>query len=309
MLRKFKTVRLTFAEAPSSKVLVTFGHHASNQTGAFFGLEFAAKYGIAAVGVGAMYNHWWNADDFDPLMEKILALAAGRPIITYGSSMGGYGALISSGALNAEAVIAASPQVSIGPLAPWEPRWASDLAGVQFRFGPTRELMSKTARVYLLWDNMHRPDHRQATEILDLPNVVPLPLPFAGHPVLGAMRESGTLSAAIRSMIDGTLTQESFAVHARRRRHSSAYHATLAAKVSQRRPKWQASITLITQAIDWPGISEDERDRWRRTKLQIEERRRRKAAQKPRPPKLPLWRRALISLRVRYLNWSTQNRP
>ena len=251
----FGEVGITVREGTSPYLLVTFGNYRHNPTlQSFFALNFSEKYGISTVGVSASRNHWWNTAGFSAAMNEIRRIAAGREIVTYGASMGGFGAVLSDSWLNPTRIISASPQLVIGPAAPWEKRWAKDVGATVFTHPSAAKMLSDKPQVYLLYDSMHSLDAKQARTIFNRANVTCLSVPWGGHPVLQTMREGGILSKTILLILNGALEPQYFPEFARTRRLSSTYLAELAMAYARRKHSdTEAALQLLERAIEWPG--------------------------------------------------------
>ncbi|MFN3815336.1 tetratricopeptide repeat protein [Brevundimonas sp.] len=100
-------------------LFVTFSHR--NWTPAsgkeYWGKEPLAKLGVSTLGLIARTRHWYPEDDTRSLLDGIAGtgLFRNRRIITYGTSMGGYGAVKYASQIGAEVALAIVPQWSIDP--------------------------------------------------------------------------------------------------------------------------------------------------------------------------------------------------
>lgn len=254
---EFHEVGLRHRETKSDIVLVTFGNYRrSPSMKGFFAWEFAKKHNLTIVALSAGRNHWWNTSGFVMALDTVKHIADGRPIVTYGSSMGGFGAILASRWLNPVRIIAASPQTMVGPAAPWEQRWNDEFSTTDFLYPSAAEVLTSKPQVFVLYDPMHKPDAAQARPILSRPNVTPLPVPWGGHPVLETMREGGFLSRTIFSLITGDFCAADFGRIARARRLSSSYLTALAwASAKRKSPHLDKSLDILNRTIEWPGLS------------------------------------------------------
>lgn len=100
-------------------LFVTFSHR--NWTPAsgkeYWGKEPLAKLGVSTLGLIARKRHWYPERDTRALLDDIArtGLFRNRRIITYGTSMGGYGAMKYASQIGAEVALALVPQWSIDP--------------------------------------------------------------------------------------------------------------------------------------------------------------------------------------------------
>ncbi|UPK33966.1 hypothetical protein IVB18_38265 [Bradyrhizobium sp. 186] len=108
---------VSFLPGASDFLLVTFSAlDFSTKTDAFWGRYFAEKNGISALGFVAKKNNWYPRRFVEEGLKSVMPRIRHMPRrITYGSSMGAYGAVKYSKVLGATACAAFSPQFSIDP--------------------------------------------------------------------------------------------------------------------------------------------------------------------------------------------------
>ena len=202
-------VRRVFGPAgdPSRPVVVTFPHAgwATWDRGPAFAEPFLRHKGFDAYHVLNRRPNWFQTDDFLPALAAIRAdLPPGRPVVTYGASMGGFGALIASGPLDAVRVLAVAPQVSVDPaVVPWEIRWRHHRRAITAFPHRVQDLMSPRAQVVTL----HDPRSRDARHIAALPfgpRRTDLALPHGGHTPLVVLQQAGVLSGFASSVLAGS---------------------------------------------------------------------------------------------------------
>lgn len=97
-------------------VFVTFNEHGFAPGGMrFWGDQIVDKLPISGVGIVSKKPNWYPEADMHKAMPAIFDFIGQRPVITYGFSQGGYGALKYSAALGARGTLSFSPQISINP--------------------------------------------------------------------------------------------------------------------------------------------------------------------------------------------------
>jgi len=97
-------------------VFITFNEMAELTRGdRFWGDEFFASRQISSIGVMTSEPNWYPPGEMVEIIAKIRERIAGRKVVTYGFSMGAYGALKFGRALGANIALAFSPQWSIRP--------------------------------------------------------------------------------------------------------------------------------------------------------------------------------------------------
>ncbi|MGU3496423.1 tetratricopeptide repeat protein [Xanthobacteraceae bacterium A53D] len=166
-----------------------------------FGEDFLAKHGFEAFHVLPAGNDWYQYPEMPEALARIRArVGPGRPLITYGSSMGGYAAFRFSGLLQAGRVICVSPQYSIDPaLIPWERRWRIYSA----RIRPLWDTLEPNRKAEAFVFHDPRIDGRHARAIGRAMPVLPVRLPFSDHPCFPMLQELKLLTPAILAIAAG----------------------------------------------------------------------------------------------------------
>ena len=106
-----------FVEGETERVAVCFPDRVHpvgfDQPG--WGEGFLTKRGVSAIYIAEAGIDWFQCPDFFDAMQACRAALGQRPVTTYGSSMGGYAAILGARALGADRCFALSPQYSIDP--------------------------------------------------------------------------------------------------------------------------------------------------------------------------------------------------
>lgn len=174
---------------------VTFG--AVEAEGAF-AEPLIRKRGDTGVFFIPKREHWFQtADIFEALTKAERLTRTGRRI-AYGSSKGGFAALAYGRELQPDLTIAAAPQVSVHPddVGAFDTRWTHLGAGLAHGRRDAREGLH--GRRVIVLDPMERRDRTHAWMI----GGETIPVRFAGHSVLHALKEAETLSALISGVVD-----------------------------------------------------------------------------------------------------------
>jgi pimeloyl-ACP methyl ester carboxylesterase len=107
-------IKVNLARPDDRKIIVTFTGRTSAPPSAMgFGEAFLAKRNISAIHFISKDNHWWQTGEVKTGIEALRKNGIIRPdcdLTLYGSSMGGYAALMYSGELRPRRVVAISPQ-------------------------------------------------------------------------------------------------------------------------------------------------------------------------------------------------------
>lgn len=236
-------VRVTRSAQPSATMVVTFSNYVDGGAGGeAFGASFLARHAIDAVHVIARGNHWFQLAEMPEVLVAIRAAAAGKRVLTYGSSMGGYAAIRFADALGADQAIAISPQYALDRrLVPFERRWRHEARRIRFGAPPGTIAVAPA----ILFFDPRNPDAGHAAAWSRERAIVPVPLSHAGHPATTFLAQSGLLGESLLAIVAGRFDAAATVreAHARRRR-SAQYLARLA--IAQ--PGWRRRCALALAA-------------------------------------------------------------
>ncbi len=206
---------------PGAPVVVAFVPREATRVP--FGMSFALKNRFNWVAVTCDDCDWLQYPDLPEAESAIRAAVAGFPrVITYGSSHGGHGALLCSGAIDADAVLALVPQSFIGGNSPnGEPRAPTEFARADEQFGNPHKMaprVSRRAEIYVVYDPLYRPDRVHLEDLAAIRPVNRLYLPLCDHGALSDLGELRLSTALIRAVMAGTVDVAAFqkAIHAAR---------------------------------------------------------------------------------------------
>ena len=192
------------ADVENAPVVVTFPHAGPPTMNAdrAFGEVFLRHKGIDAYHILNAQTDWFQSPDILRAIEAIRSdLPPGRPVVTYGSSMGGYGALLGSGPLDAARVLAVAPQFSIDrDIVPTEVRWSDHAARIGTFIHDIEARISSNATIYTLHDPRNY-DQLQMNMFAARTNWTRLYLPYGGHTPLIVLQQGGILTDLIDDII------------------------------------------------------------------------------------------------------------
>ncbi len=142
-------------------LLITFNGMGLRPDGkTFAAASVAAKLGMPAIGIMSTEPNWFPEPDMAellPQLEPYLGIRSKR--LAYGFSMGGYGALKYSRAVEATAVLSLSPQSSVDPeFVPWERRYRKYIR--DFHQGERLKPGDAGGFICVIADLMHEDDRR-----------------------------------------------------------------------------------------------------------------------------------------------------
>lgn len=230
--------------------VVTFDSHSGNRSldRPGFGEEFFAAKGISAAHVIGRGNHWYQYPGTAAALAKIRRrLARARRVVTYGSSMGGYAALRFAAMVGADAALALSPQYSINRARmPDERRWGQEASSIDWQpdlEGP----IAPVGTMVVAYDPREADAAHVARIAAEVP-IVPIALPFVGHPVTTFLSAHQLLKPLILDLIEDTLDVAAFHANAMAiRRSSPVYLSELASRQPRSRPR--VAIALGRRAL------------------------------------------------------------
>jgi len=178
-------VRIIYKHGQSDYVLVTFGDMVTKLDGDRFYADVPAeKAGMAAIGFVAKKENWFPAASIGAGAEAIRSLLQRfSTVITYGGSMGGYGAIKYSAMLGADLVIALCPQWSLDAQeCGFEPGWQQHYQPSMAQMGIRPSDVA--GRVFLLADLGHALDRAHAGKIAQaVPDLRIINFPSVDHHV------------------------------------------------------------------------------------------------------------------------------
>lgn len=186
-----------------------------------FGEEFLRERGFNFVCFIPKRNLWWHTPELRLAAERVglRQLAAEfADVVSYGSSMGGHGAIVGAQLCGARRIVAFSPQFSLhrGDL-PLDPTWQFEMKGVeeQYRIDPR---WSSGIHVDLVYDPLHGMDRAHAKALGEHARVREVRVPLSGHFAAGMLRNCGLLACTVESLLEGRFDPVAFRGELRRRK-------------------------------------------------------------------------------------------
>ena len=211
-----------------------------------FAEGFLRGRGIDAVHVVSRLNEWFQHPETLDAMAAVRAATAGYGrVLTYGVSMGGYGAIRLAGLAGAQVALAMAPQFSLLPgVVPFEYRWGAQAARQRDVWESTLELPD-IDEAYVLFDPLNI-DSEHAAGFAGAMRMVPVRLRGAGHQVAGFLQDIGLLQQVVLDACRGRLDVTGLEAEAWGKRRGSA-QARLALAGRVRSPGQR--IALLRSAL------------------------------------------------------------
>jgi len=153
-------------------------------------------------------NNWYNdgiegaGEHVEEIARTLRAKIGSRRVITVGSSMGAYAAILFGCLLGAERCLAFAPQTLLSPKLPLSPPPQVQLQAPDVR---SYLLQSPATRVAIFIGSFDLPDAYHAYRVADLPNVDVSVLPGSDHSVAEALAGTRQLDEIIYAGIAGDL--------------------------------------------------------------------------------------------------------
>jgi tetratricopeptide (TPR) repeat protein len=234
----------------SPRAVVTFS--SLNEHVKPFGKDFLDRHEVPGIYFVAKWNHWWQPEGCRKGIEAAqVYLAATQPqtVMTYGSSMGGFGAAMASRRLGAQTVLMLAPQFSVDPQKPpHETRWRKEAGQIRFLHDDLAAEISPNARKIVIYDNMS-PDQAHAELFGALPNTELFGTPWGGHAIGHFLLQTGMLQDLVLQALEGRLTYAGYRTEVRRRRRKAGnYWHQLGRAAQARRRDW--SLGLLRRAAE-----------------------------------------------------------
>ncbi len=194
------TIRLILDERGGDTVFVSFnaigfiwdGDH-------YWGEKLFAPMPYTVLGFVTPEPNWYPPEDMKGAIAAAIAAVAGRRVITYGWSQGGYGALKFSKALGATTSLAFSPLWSINPaeVGPNDPR-TTQYYQAALKTGHKIEAHELCPRNLVFYDPHEPYDRWNAGKISEYPATETVIMPFGGHETLRTLIDSKTIGQIVR---------------------------------------------------------------------------------------------------------------
>lgn len=235
---------------PGSIVISFTNLNSSKTTG--FAETFLTSHNISNVCFIAMRDHWWQSAEMPRALSIVRSLAKAFPNrITYGTSMGAYGALNFAEELEATRVLAFAPQASPDQtVTPFEKRWVerrSKIVPIHDNLWKRRCRTAETTIVYDPYDA----DGRHV-EIINNPNIRHVRIPYTGHHIITFIGQTRLLKGAVLATFQGndpwfTLIPALL----RARRNFPQYWFNMASNAAKR-GRTKLAATLLQRAAELP---------------------------------------------------------
>jgi hypothetical protein len=204
-----QTIRAVSFDLDRENVLMTFSRRSSSPPHRPFSPGLAKAFGWGYVGVVSLQNHWWQTEEMPAAMDAVKqAIRADAHLTTYGTSMGGAGAILASQFIDVDRCVAAAPPLIIDQsYSPWEMRFQDSWEGLSLIHVPNF-LDRQPKNTFIIYDPFLADDSQHVWKMSQGGMVINrLPAPFMGHIPLSEISVSGLYTDLTEALVingDGT---------------------------------------------------------------------------------------------------------
>ena len=235
--------------ATDGRIIVTFPDliHPTGENAPGWGVGFLSKRGASVLAVTFAKATWYQSEGFFDVLDAARAFVGPDVVITaYGSSMGGYGALLAGKRLHADRVVALCPQFSIEQdVAPFELRYREQAKLIgRYNFNVKRELTDHID-YFTVFDPTHRIDRRHVALFPKTRNWHSVVLPGAAHGVLQTIIDLGA-KETLFELLNGNMDARGFRTALRTGRSSSARYTRRMGNLCAAHPRLAKENALKT---------------------------------------------------------------
>lgn len=187
---------------------------------------FLARRNLSAIHVKPDENCWYRKPQLASFLDVAaeLGLFSGfTSVMTYGGSMGGFGALSLAAKCRASDCLAMNPQINLGPaVRSWETRfraalkqdWTDDLCDIGKQI--------EGVRTTIVYDHCFDLDCKQV-QLVKNGAFTALSIPFVGHNIPSHLQTMKLLGSLFEDCLEGKLNPAAYHVLFRRRRELLRY--------------------------------------------------------------------------------------
>lgn len=170
--------------------------------------------------------------------------------IGYGSSMGGFGAIVFSNILKFDLVVTISPQFSISD--EFDQRWSQQAEGINFCYKIEPKTICASCKFFIFYDNMDSDDlhARRLAEVIMPEQLELIRLPNTSHPSIYFLNDVGMLKNLVFDIIAGVPFQTRKIMSLKQFSHSYLY---LLSRKLFSRSKYSQALRVISSAITLYG--------------------------------------------------------
>jgi len=229
----------------SDTLVVTFDprrkSYPPSETREAWAAVFLARRGLSGLHVKPDQSCWYLDAGLETFFRDAQAaglFASFATVMTYGGSMGGFGALAFAAITGAQRVMAMNPQANLGPaVRGWERRykeaealdWTSPICDLGLQVAGVETL----AVVFDPYDTYDRPQ----ADLIAADHMIRLHIPFVGHRVPAHLLSLRLLAPVFDQTLAGSLDLPAFYRTARQRRMLLRYKRVMLRRTKENKPR------------------------------------------------------------------------
>nr|WP_319249365.1 hypothetical protein [uncultured Celeribacter sp.] len=227
-----------YVACDSTHVVVSFPDRVHplgiNQPG--WGETFLNKRGISAIYIALTETNWFQCPDFFEAMRACRGfLGPDVPVTAYGSSMGGYGALLAAKTLEASLCIALSPQISIDPeVVPFERRYLAFAKEIGPFLHDVSEQAGPGCHYVIAYDPLHGKDRKHVLRCSKHFQITELPVYCGSHGVLNLLKRAEAIDCLADLLVEKATPGDLRRLIRDKRRTSARYLKKMGRRAAER---------------------------------------------------------------------------
>lgn len=215
---------------------------------------FFYKRQIPTIYFFARRNDWWQTEEMFEAIRILDTLQLEKKykyVITYGLSMGAYGALMFSRLLKANRVIAIAPQYSVNSkVVPFETRWPEDRERISFIYDDMAKGLTQEGEVIVFYDRFFEFDKGHADLIAQHRPIEKFLVNFATHTVARTLNDMGIFTDIMERLFSNRLTKKEFFDLVRSARYASPLLLHNMSQAVKRQGRDALARELVVRAVD-----------------------------------------------------------
>ena len=238
-----------FARRGSSAfTLVTFSSFGVYADGAsYWGQGIAEKLDLSCIGIMSRAETWFPDASMEHCLPAILSMLRGR-VLVYGSSMGAYAAIKYSRRLEADTVIAFSPQATISdadlPGNPYAAFFRRELhVGMRVKFEDLG------GQIYLFYDRLFRDDRAQVALLPSSERIRVVPVEALRHDAVLVVLGTAVVAELFRLCLARDEAGIGALIRSAKRRSPATYEGLSLHFLQRRKHRWATAAHDMAQSI------------------------------------------------------------
>lgn len=201
-----------------------------------WGENIFRSLGVSSLHIKANSSNWYLKPDLPAALTSLQPLFRSFDrVITYGGSMGGFGALTYADLIGAQTVISINPQSTLDQrIVPWEDRYPVAQERLLDFSHPHADAVGKYAnaeQVLIFGDRRYDFDNAHVERLM-APNVTYVNTPYIEHQVPEHLMHMKALTYIVRSVLDDSFDLTRFYKLMRARRNLKRYFNVMAQKTA-----------------------------------------------------------------------------